>query len=263
MAFAFGGLFLLIVLLGYFAPNSIPGKFVWGFLNVLGMAGDNYKAAHSIANYRAANKRKASEIGRGAENAGDYEALIQSRTREKGTLMDEADELEDAIDQLDNEGVSDDHPFKSVRGERLLQIQDRLAKINEDLNRYGSTQANTLALLRRGKEDVINGERRERELTEDYKASQTEVALARSTASFHPDSGHDTQKEAEDLVQQQIDKNRGRARVFQDVMGDSSGEDQALKDRITARKTKDFLAQRRAQKAGGAPGDATSMSTTT
>lgn len=242
----------LILAFGYFVPGSIPGKFVWGTLNALGMAGDSYKARHSVANYKAALARTGREVGSGAEAAGGYEALISSRTREKGELMDEADTIEAELDVLDEEGRPDTDPQKVRKGERLMEIQSRLSDIDADLKRYGQTQQNTIAALRSSKDKVLKGQRRARELEQDLSMSETEQRLARESAAFNPDAGHDTMDEADRLVQEQIDKNRGRAKVFQEVMGEPQ-EDRDLTQKVTARKTANFLAARRANKDGGVP----------
>ena len=241
--------FGLLLLFGYAVPNSIPGKFLWAFLNALGMAGDKYKARNSIANYNAALNRTGRQVGSGAMSAGEYEALIASRTREKGELQDEADQIEAELDVLDDEKVPDTDPQKVRKGERLIEVQNRLENIDADLKRYGQTQQNTITMLRESKDKVIKGQRRARELEQDLNMSETESRLARMNSAFNPDAGHDTMDEADRLVQEQIDKNRGRTKVFQEVMGEP-GEDRDLKDKVTARKTANFLAARRAQKTG-------------
>lgn len=246
MLYAFAFLTVAFLLVGYFSPSSIPGKFVWGTLDSLNLAGDNYKARHAIANYRGAVGRKATTLGSGIEHAGNYQALIASATREKTQKLEEAEELEAKLDLLDGEGCPDDSPQKLRLGEQLIEVQARLERIDAALARYGATKESTRRLLVTAKDDVLKGRKRARELEQDYHASRTEAELARQASAFSPD-GHDTMDEAERLVQGQIDANRGRAAAFQDVLG-VSDEDRSLDARLTARKTADFLKARRANK---------------
>lgn len=246
MIYVIGVLIVSLLLFGYAFPSSLPGKFVWTLLNVFGAAGDSYKARHSIENYRGSLRQKAAELGRGVQNAGDYAALIAAATREKSRKMTEAELLEQKLDLLDSEGVPDDDQQKCQLGEQLLAVQNRINVLDENLKRYGATDASARAMLVQVKEEVINSEQRARELEQDYKMSETEARLVQQSSTVNV-GGHDTLAQAEQIVQDQIDRNRGRASAFQEIMGKPSA-DRDLERRLTTKRTSEFLAKRRSQK---------------
>lgn len=245
-----GGLQVLLVIVissvliyGYVSPSSIPGKFLWGFLDMLGMAGDNYKAKNAMANYRGSLARRKQSMNPGLESIGEVAAEIASYQRILAKKMSDADKLELKLNILDEDGVSDDDKTKLDIGAQLLQLQSEIEDLEKDIKNLGGTKIQFTEMLVAAKNEVLKGERESERLEGQLKRSEVEVELERQKQTFAL-TGHDTTSQAKELVEKQIERNKGRASAYRDVLG-TSDDDAALDKRVADRQTADFLAKRR------------------
>jgi chromosome segregation ATPase len=242
-----GSLALGFVSIGLIFPNSVAGKFIWTAINALGMAGDKYKERNAIANYRAAVSSAGQEVGNMASTAGEYDALISSRKREREGLENKRDTLGVEIDVLQEE-KSDDDPQIVSRATRLMQINNRIEAIGKDIEKYETSKSNLVNKLRTSVTTVTEGQRKAKELETDLKLSQDAARLASSEVAFNVDGSRDSMTQSERILLEQIEKNLGKASVISQISG-TSDEDKQLQLKVEAKKAANFLAARREQKA--------------
>jgi hypothetical protein len=239
-----------LLVFGYFVPSSLPGRFVHTLLSVVGWEAKAFKERNALANYNAAIERRSHQLSNGIGGAGEYDALISSREREQKYLLDSIDTAESRIDVLDSDGVDDRDPRKVRLGGELIRLQERLEIVNGELERYRTTRQSLVGTLQTAAQSVTDGRRKAQELAADLRASEIEQQATAQAMGVDLTSGHDTLSDAERIVQERIDRNRGTAAATRDVLGQGSA-DQALDARVREKKVTGFLEARRAAKVRG------------
>jgi phage shock protein A len=199
---------------GFIAPRSIPGLFVWTVLDRIGLAGSGYRERNALAVATGALRRRKKNLAPKVDQTSQAKADLASLERQRKVT---AQEIESLNHKIKTASDSDAAFFAS----KAITHNGQLESLDRSIAVVKSAIQKAEQALRGEIQGIAAAEQKSTSLAAQFNASKVAESVAKLTFDANDDTA-----EAHDLLQRQIDKNLSRAELSEQISPPDSTPDQ-------------------------------------